>query len=101
MNNKSLGYIATTNETYYANDSGEAVEINIHVCNTHTASINVTLSISSLTQGLSRGSGVPIFKDDLLAGETVCITDVVVNHKQNLMGLSGTADKVTIKVDEV
>jgi len=101
MDNKTLGYVTTTQETYYSNDSGEPIAINVYVCNTHTATVNMTLAVSSLTQGLSRGAGVPIFKDDMTAGEVVTYLNIILKHKQNLTALCATADKVTIKVDEV
>lgn len=97
----TLGFAKTTRETVYSNESDtEETHVNIWIHNTHSAAVDCNVSFSS-SNGVSKSAGMPIYNKSMSAGECKEFLNLTVNPNQLIMALAGTADKISIKVDEV
>jgi len=96
----TLGYAKTTRDTVYSNTNDEEIRVNIFICNTHSSAVDCNVSFSS-SNGVSKSAGMPIYNKSMSAGECKEFLNLTVNPKQLIMALAGTADKISIKVDEV
>ena len=96
----TLGYAKTTRDTIYSNINATSMQVNIFICNTHSSAVDCNVSFSS-DYGTSKPVGMPIYNKSLSAGECKEFLNLTVNPKQLIMALAGTADKISIKVDEI
>lgn len=88
-----LAYLKTTKEYFYK--ATENCLVNISICNTHTASLSVTIMLN-----VNGGESIAIFSDTMAAGETVTFSDCALNTGMAIGGLAGTANYVSVKVDK-
>lgn len=93
MNCIYLNYLPTTKEYFYK--ATEDCTVNITVCNTHTASLAVTITLN-----VNGGASVAIFNDTMTAGEIVTFADCAINAGMAIGGLAGSANYVSVKVDK-
>ena len=96
----TLGYAKTTRDTVYSNTNDEKIQVNIFICNTHSGSVDCNVSFSS-DYGTSKPVGMPIYNKAMTAGECKEFLNLTVNPKQLILAMAGTADKISIKVDEI
>jgi len=97
----TLGFAKTSRDTVYSNESNtDTVRVNIFICNTHSSAVDCNVSFSS-DNGVSKSAGMPIYNKSMSAGECKEFLNLTVNPKQLITALAGTADKISIKVDEV
>lgn len=96
----TLGFAKATRDTVYSNVNETEKQVNIFIHNTHSSTVDINVSFSS-SNGLSKSAGMPIFVKTMSAGECKEFLNMTVNPKQLIMALAGTADKISIKVDEI
>ena len=96
----TLGYAKTTRDTIYSNTNETSIQVNIFICNTHTATVNCNVSFSS-DYGTTKPIGMLIYNKDMTAGECKEFLNMTVNSKQLILAEAGTANKISIKVDEI
>jgi len=96
----TLGFAKATRDTVYSNTAETEKQVNIFIHNTHTAAVDINISFSS-ANGLSKSAGMPIYVKSMSASECKEFLNLTVNPKQLIMALAGTADKISIKVDEI
>lgn len=96
----TLGFVKATRDTVYSNTNDDEIQVNIFIHNTHTAAVDCNVSFSS-ENGLSKTAGMPIYNKSMTAGECKEFLNLTVNANQLIMAMAGTADKITIKVDEI
>ena len=88
-----LQYLKTDKEFFYT--AIENCVINMHICNSHTANLAVTIALNNG----STGESISIYNKTMTAGETYDLTDIGLKQGMQIGGLAGTSSVVSIKLD--